>query len=87
MEQNEALFYFRDSNYTAPEINAENRLKQENLKQRLRDKGCQIDKYNQPDELKSLNISKVIRMSWLFGIFAAVQPVALIQLSCYAGLC
>ena len=36
--------YFRDSNYTAPETNAENRVKQANLKQRLRDKGINIIK-------------------------------------------
>ncbi len=54
-EQNQALFYFRDLN-TVEETNAENREKQENLKRRLRDKGCQIEHYNQADDLKSLVI-------------------------------
>ena len=46
VEQNQALFYFRDLN-TVEETNAEKRDKQKNLKQRLRDKGCQIEHYNQ----------------------------------------
>jgi nephrocystin-3 len=53
-----ALFYFRDPNYaeTVAETNSENRAKQANLKQRLRDYGCHIEHYNQPDKLKSLVI-------------------------------
>jgi nephrocystin-3 len=53
-----ALFYFRDPNYaeTVAETNSENRAKQANLKQRLRDYGCDIQPYNQPDDLKSLVI-------------------------------
>ena len=53
-----ALFYFRDPNYakTVAETNSENRAKQANLKQRLRDYGCDIQPYNQPDDLKYLVI-------------------------------
>jgi hypothetical protein len=53
-----ALFYFRDPNSadTVPETNSENRAKQANLKQRLRDYACDIQPYNQPDDLKYLVI-------------------------------
>ena len=58
VEPNQALFYFRDPNYaeTVAEINSENSTKQANLKQRLRDYGCHIEHYNQPDKLKILVI-------------------------------
>jgi hypothetical protein len=58
LEQNQALFYFRDPNYaeTVAETDSENRTKQANLKQRLRDYACDIELYNQPDDLKSLLI-------------------------------
>ncbi|OAD22058.1 hypothetical protein THIOM_002158, partial [Candidatus Thiomargarita nelsonii] len=61
-----ALFYFRDPNYieTLPEdekerqdylkVLAANRSKQQKLKQRLRDHGCQIFDYKQPIDLKEL---------------------------------
>jgi nephrocystin-3 len=59
-----ALFYFRSPNYanTLPlserkdyiEASPENRDKQQNLKQRLRDHGCQIAEYKQPSDLKEL---------------------------------
>jgi len=56
VEQNQALFYFRDPNsaYTVAETNAESCVKQASLKQRLRDYDCHIELYNQPDDLKSL---------------------------------
>jgi nephrocystin-3 len=48
----------RDPNYaeTVAETDSENRTKQANLKQRLRDYACDIELYNQPDDLKSLLI-------------------------------
>jgi tetratricopeptide (TPR) repeat protein len=54
----QALFYFRDPNYaeTVAETDAAKRAKQQNLKQHLRQHGCQIQIYNQPEDLKSLVI-------------------------------
>jgi len=59
-----ALFYFRDPSYaeTLPvsarqgyiEPSAANRAKQQNLKLRLHDHGCQITEYQQPIDLKAL---------------------------------
>jgi nephrocystin-3 len=54
-----ALFYFRDPNYANQrqdyiETKPENRTKQQNLKQRLREHGCQITEYQQPIDLKQL---------------------------------
>jgi nephrocystin-3 len=53
-----ALFYFRDPNSadTVPETDPEKRTKQANLKQRLRDYHCQIEPYNQAEDLKNLVI-------------------------------
>jgi len=59
-----ALFYFRDPHYaeTLPEnerqpyieTDAAKRAKQQDLKRRLRDHGCQITEYKQPIDLKKL---------------------------------